>query len=181
MHFASTKRHALAASVALIGGLGAALPAHAATATANLNVQAQVNASCTISTTVVDFGSYDPVGANASTAKTNSGGSVTIACTKGSAPSIGLGLGANASGAVRRMSNGTDFLSYELYMPPNTTPNSPCGALTTVWGTTGANLFVPSVPPSSASRTYNVCGAIPAAQDVGVGAYTDVVVATVNF
>jgi spore coat protein U-like protein len=162
------------------GALLSAPQAIAATATANLNVQAQVNANCTISTAVVDFGTYDPVGANASAAKTGNG-SVTIACTKGSAPTIGLGLGSNASGSVRRMTNGTDMLTYELYLPPNTTPGSACGALTTVWGTSGASLFTPTVPANKNARTYNVCGSVAGGQDVGVGTYTDTVVATVTF
>jgi spore coat protein U-like protein len=157
-----------------------AAPAHAATATANLTVQAQVSANCTISTTTVDFGAYDPVVANASSPKTGNG-AVTIACTKGSAPTIGLGLGGNASGSTRRMTNGTDMLSYELYFPPNTTPNTACGALTTVWGTSGANLFNPGAPANKNARTYNVCGSVGAGQDVGVGTYTDTVVATVTF
>jgi spore coat protein U-like protein len=154
--------------------------ANAATATANLTVQTQVTANCTISTSLVDFGSYDPVVANASAAKTGNG-SVTIACTKGSAPTIGLGLGSNASGSVRRMTNGSDMLTYELFLPPNTTPGTACGALTTVWGTSGANLFTPTAPANKNARTYNVCGSVAGGQDVGVGTYTDTVVATVTF
>ncbi len=174
----SINRVALGAAIA--AATLALSPAHAANATANLAVQAQVNANCTISTSMVDFGSYDPVVANAAAAKTGSG-AVTVACTKGSAPTIGLGLGSNASGSTRRMTNGTDMLSYELYLPPNVTPGTACGALTTIWGTSGANLFTPTSPASTAGRTYNVCGSIAGGQNVGVGTYNDIVVATVNF
>lgn len=77
-------------------GIGAALvavqPAHAAgSATSNLAVSASIAANCTISTTAVAFGAYDPVVANAATALNATGG-VTIGCTKGSAPTITLGL-----------------------------------------------------------------------------------------
>jgi spore coat protein U-like protein len=174
-----TMKHTMVAA-AIAAATLAASGAQAATATANLTVQAQVTANCTISTAVVDFGSYDPVVANASAAKTGNG-SVTVACTKGSAPTIGLGLGSNSSGSTRRMTNGTDMLIYELYLPPNTTPGTACGALTTVWGTSGANLFTPTSPASSAGRTYNVCGSVAGGQNVGVGSYSDTVVATVTF
>jgi len=41
--------------------------AHAATATANLDVTATISANCTISTSAVAFGTYDPISANNST------------------------------------------------------------------------------------------------------------------
>src|SRR5436853_483604 len=69
---------------------------------ANLAVSAQVNANCTITTSAVAFGSYDPVSANAASALPGTG-SVTIACTTGSAPSITLGRGLNAAGSHRKL------------------------------------------------------------------------------
>jgi spore coat protein U-like protein len=113
----------------------------------------------------------------------NNNGSVTIACTKGSAPNVTLGLGSHASGTTRRMVGGTsgDFLTYELYQPPSTTPDTACSYPgSTIWNTT--NIFTPSAPASKAGRTYNVCGTVAAGQDVGVDAsYTDSVLATVNY
>ena len=159
----------------------AAEPAVAASTTANLTVKVQVNANCTISTTALDFATYDPVVVNASSAQTGSG-TLAIACTKGSAPNITLGLGANASGSVRRMTNGTDFLSYELYQPPTNAANAACGQPHPGLGeSAGAGIFTPTSPPSMTARTYNVCGSIAAAQNIGTGAYTDTVVASVNF
>ena len=67
-------------------------PAFAGSASANLNVTANVAANCTISTSPVAFGAYDPVVANASTDLTASG-TVTVACTKGTAATIDLGNG----------------------------------------------------------------------------------------
>jgi spore coat protein U-like protein len=158
--------------------------AMAQSATSDLAVSASVAANCTITTAPVAFGAYDPVVANA-TNPLNNNGSVTIACTKGSAPNVALGLGSHVSGTTRRMLGGTsgEFLTYELFQPPNTTPGTACTYPgTTVWGTSGANLFTPTAAGSKAARTYNVCGTVAGNQDVSVDAsYTDTVVATVNF
>ena len=75
-----------------------------------------------------------------------------------------------------------NFLTYEAYQPPDNTPGTACSyAAPTVWGTAGANIFTPTVAPSKAARTYNVCGRVAAGQDQPAGAYTDTVLATVNF
>src|SRR5687768_5259232 len=144
---------------------------HAATATANLSVTATVINNCVISTAAVAFGNYDPVGTNAA-ADLNGTGTVTISCTKGSTATIGLGLGSNASGAVRRMTDGSgNFLTYELYQEVGHS---------TAWNT-GAGLLSPAAAPSKAARSFTVYGAVTSNQDITAGSYTDTVVATVNF
>jgi len=158
--------------------------AFAGVGTGTLTAQTQVNANCTISTSPVAFGNYDPIGAN-KTADLNSIGTITITCVKGTAPTVALGLGNNASGSTRRMLNTVNagnYLQYELYQPTSTAPNASCsfpGA--TVWGTGGANLFNTGSAPSKSPRTYNVCGAVPAGLSPIIGNYQDTVVATVNF
>lgn len=147
-------------------------PVFAASATANLNVSASVAAVCTITTSPVAFGAYDPVVANAATDLTASG-AVNVACTKGAASTIDLGNGGNFLGGTRRMGSGTDFLNYGLYKD---------AALTQVWGTglTGGT----TASYTSASRAVSaitVYGRVPQAQDVTVGAYSDVVLATINY
>ena len=176
-----SRNRVVAAVGAAVMSMVIASTANAGSASTNLAISASVAANCTISTTAVAFGAYDPVVANAATALSGSG-TVVIACTKSSAPTIGLGLGGNASGSIRRMSGGGDFLTYELYFPTTNAASAACGALTTIWGTTGANLFAPTAPASKAARTYNVCGTVPANQDVAVAAlYSDTVLATVTF
>jgi spore coat protein U-like protein len=153
----------------------AAAPAFAGSATSNFTVTASVANNCSISTTGISFGAYDPIVANATTAL-DSTGSVTIACTKGATTTIGLNAGnngANATGTTRAMKSGSDYLSYEIYQ--NT-------GRTTLWGNSGADLFTPVAAPSSAPRTFTTYGRVPAGQDVPAGAsYTDTVTATVNF
>ena len=144
----------------------------AGSATANLSVTAAVGANCTISTAPVAFPAYDPVVANAST-NDDGTGSVIITCTRGTAATIGLGLGANASGSQRRMKDATtDYLNYALYQD---------SGRATVWGNSGAGLLSPVAAPDKNPRTFTVYGRIPSAQDVPAGSYTDTVVATVNF
>ena len=69
--------------VALIFGglvLGIAAPALAQTASTNLTVSATVAKNCSITTTAVAFGSYDPVVANAATPLAGTG-TVVVTCT----------------------------------------------------------------------------------------------------
>ena len=155
--------------------------------TSTLVAQVSVNTNCTIAVSPLAFGPYDPITANAPPASggvdLNATGSITITCVKGTAPTIGLSLGAHASGSIRRMLSGaTDFLAYELYQPPNNAAGAACTFPgTTVWGTAGANLFSPAAAPNNAARTYNICGTAAAGQDPAIGTYADAVVATVTF
>lgn len=163
----------LASAVALAAGWGS--QAQAQTATDNLAVSADVTASCTITTTALAFGNYDPVVAHASTPLDGTG-TVTVACTTGSPVTITLGQGANpdasstAIAPLRRLINGVDFLNYSLF--------SDAGR-TAVWGddltvdveTTGTGI----------AEDHTVYGRIAAGQNMPAGAYTDTVVATVTF
>ncbi len=160
---------AIAATTALVAAL--APRASAATATANLTVNATVTKNCTVSTSALAFGSYDPVVANASANLDGTGG-VTVACTRGATASIALGSGSNASGAARRMGDGTgNFLTYELYSD---------SGRATAWSN-GAGALTLNAAPSRAARDFTVYGRIAGNQDVPAGTYGDTVVATVNF
>jgi spore coat protein U-like protein len=157
--------------VAALGLFASARDASAATATANLSVTATVIQACVVTGGTLAFGNYDPTaGANV-----DQTGTFQVACTKGSTGvTIGLGLGANAATSQRRMTNGTDFLNYEIYKE---------GARTNVWGNAGAALVSYTPVTTSTATTFTVYGRIPSAQtDVGVGtSYADTVVITVTF
>ncbi|MDB9448177.1 hypothetical protein [Anabaena sp. CS-542/02] len=60
------RRFALASAILIAAG--SAAPAMADTATSNINLSATVPVSCTISTSRLAFGAYDPIGTNATTA-----------------------------------------------------------------------------------------------------------------
>lgn len=141
--------------------------AFAGSATSTLTVNASVAANCTIQNATLKFGAYDPVVANAASPLDNST-TITVACTKGFIPTIGM----SGQGA-RSMSDGTDSLTFELYKDV---------AGGTLWGdgTTGT-VFTPPSAPGKGGAAYTIFGRIFGGQDVGVGAYSGSVTATVNF
>lgn len=164
----------LAGAVAL--ALGVASSVDAATATSNLSVTASVAANCTISTTAVAFGAYDPIGTNAAS-PLNGTGSVSVTCTNGASTTVTLGQGSNANtgstaaAPLRRLKDsGTNFLSYALYSDTGRT---------TTWGDT-AGTGVPHTGTGTLTA-LTVYGQIPAGQNVPATSYSDTVVATITF
>jgi spore coat protein U-like protein len=76
----------------------------------------------------------------------------------------------------------TDILQYNIFQPPTAVPGVACTFPgTTAWTATGTGLLTLPNAPSKVARLYNVCGTIPAGQDATTGAYTDTVIATLNF
>jgi spore coat protein U-like protein len=149
--------------------------ADAGTATANLSVTATVSATCSISTTPLAFGTYDPVVTNAATPLDATGG-VVVTCTNGAATTVTLGQGLNAntgssdSVPLRRMASGGNYLSYSLYQN---------AGHTTVWGNTAGTGIAHT--GTGGAVTVPVYGRVAAGQNVASGAYADTVVATVTF
>lgn len=144
--------------------------------TANLTVRATVTANCVVSTTLLDFGNYNPLSASTVLGS----GTIQLRCTRGTIPGVALDNGQNASGGQRRMTVGGEFLTYNLVRPVSNAAGAACPAAGagTVWN---ATVFPLTSAPSSASRSYNVCGELPGGQDVSAGVYQDTVVATVTF
>jgi spore coat protein U-like protein len=163
--FAAVSVLALAASGAAFGG----------SETANLSVGATVIDNCTISTSDLMFGNYDPIVAHAASALDGTG-AVTITCTTGATAAILLGQGGTPDGSstdavpLRRMTDGTNFLNYFLYSN---------AGFTTVWGNDGT-VDVEATGDGEADL-HIVYGLVTAAQNVPGGSYTDTVVATVTF
>lgn len=170
----SALRLALASSIALTASM-ASMHLHAETATSNLSVTASVGSSCSIGTSAVAFGAYDPLGAHAS-ADLNGTGTVSVVCTNGTVAAVTLGQGANAdvsstdAAPVRRMASGSNLLSYSLFSD---------SGRTTAWGNTEATGV--EVTGTGTSSNLTVYGTLPMGQNVPAGAYSDTVVATITF
>jgi spore coat protein U-like protein len=169
---------ALALVVALgTFGLVTREAAVAATATSNFTVTATVVSSCTIATTGISFGNYDPVVAN-STTPLDANGSVTVACTAGAATTIGMGQGANqdptstAAVPVRRMLSGANHVRYDLFQD---------STRATPWGDVGTTSAMTYASVSFAPVSFPIYGRMPSGQDVQTGSYTDTVTATIQF
>ncbi len=148
---------------------------------ANIAVSASVSANCSISTTPLAFGVYDPVTANLTDALTGQG-SVSVACAKkATGMTIGMSNGSNFLVQRRMTGPALDFLKYDLFQPTGATPATACPG-TVAWGTTiGTDTLALTDAPSKDARPYLVCGSIPGGQDIAVDTYADTVVATVNF
>jgi len=153
-----------------------ATSAFAATATSNLGVSAQVNASCSITSAAPLSLTYDPVVTNL-TAPATTTAALTVSCTNGSTSKITLGQGVNfASGSTdalpaRRALNGTaNFLNYALYQDEGSA---------TIWGNTPET--GESHTGTGTPDTVTVYATMAAAQNVPAGAYSDTIVATVTF
>ena len=80
---------ALATAALVFAAWVTSIRSEAASTSATLSVSASVANNCTISTAALAFSAYDPVVANASS-NLDATGTVTIACTKGAASTIGL-------------------------------------------------------------------------------------------
>ena len=91
--------------------------------TQTLTVNMTVANDCTITAPNISFGGAPVISAFAPINQT-----INIACTKGSAYTVGLDPGQHASGGRRRMVSGANFLAYDIFQ----------GAGTTVWGSVGA-------------------------------------------
>jgi spore coat protein U-like protein len=126
--------------------------------------------SCTISTTSVNFGSYNVFTGSA----TDSTGTITLDCN-GSAHDIIVTLSKGASSGFnpRTMLKGAEALSYNLYRD---------AARTSIWGDgSGGTLTYTNANPPNAPFNVTVYGRVPAGQDVSAGVYSDTVSAVINF
>lgn len=132
------------------------------------------NPTCTLSSSGVAFGSYDVFAATDNVAT----GTVTLTCggtATPASPGVKLDKGAHSAALPNRnMSDGTDTLSYNLYLD---------AAHTQIWGdgTSGTTTWT-TVTMKNFVGSTTVYGKITAAQtSAGVGSYSDSVTMTVDF
>lgn len=137
---------------------------------------AGLGCSCSVGTTAVAFGNYNPVIATADTAN----GNVAVTCSAlvifSASYVISMAKGNSATYTPRFMNLLGVHLNYNLYTT---------AGFTSIWGdTTGGTVTVSDSYTAiglSETRNYTVFGQIPALQAVGVGTYTDTVLVTVTY
>jgi spore coat protein U-like protein len=154
-------------SFALVASTGVALAE-----SSDMEVSTTVANSCTISAGALSFAGYNSVAGTA----VDGTATLTVACTKGSSATITLGQGENADTGstdavpLRRMVNGSNYLSYLLYSD---------SGRSTVWGNT-AGTGAGYTAVTSEDSAVTVYGRITAGQDVPAATYTDTVTATIT-
>jgi spore coat protein U-like protein len=155
------------------GRTGRAVRTAVAAAALLLTAVAARAQSCSISTVSgVSFGSYDALNAS----PLDQTGSITYECDILFASTVTVDLSPGGSGTYssREMQKGADSLQYNLYLD---------ATRLLIWGdgTGGTSRFGPVSPVLGSPNTLTIYGRIPARQASPIGAYTDTVVATINF
>ena len=160
-------------SAMLVGSAAITAPTYATDLDADLDVSASINVACTITTTDLTFGNYDPIITNA-TDPLNKMASVTSTCTVGAAGTILLDNGENyTEGSGRQMVHSTDTTSYLKYGVSNASYG---GAN---WGIGDDGV---SYAGTGSAVLEDIYGQVGAGQNTAVdGSYTDLIVATINY
>ena len=143
-----------------------ATTAAAATATSTMAVSATVQATCGITASPLAFGTYASAQLDAAT-------TLSVSCTNTTAYNVGLdaGTGSGATVAARKMSSGSQTLTYAVYSD---------SGRSTVWGpTVGTNTVTGT--GTGAAQTLNVYGRIAAGQLPTPGSYADTITATITY
>ena len=127
--------------------------------------------TCTVSATALSFGSYDVF----ASAPRDATGTVVYRCNQHARDiAITIDSGGAPSFNPRRMLNGTEALSYNLYLD---------AGHSVIWGdgTAGSRAFIERNPRNNRDIVLPVYGRIPAGQDVSVGTYRNTVTVTIQF
>ena len=144
----------------------------ARTAAAVIQVSATVAPLCTIVVDELSFGEYDPFVANADAAL-DASAVVSVTCTKGLASAVRLDAGAHGgAGNVRHLASGGQRLAYWIFKDQ---------ARTAAWRTGQDGMSLPDVSTGQCPQSVALFGRIPPGQVVPSGAYTDTVMATLDF
>jgi spore coat protein U domain-containing protein, fimbrial subunit CupE1/2/3/6 len=148
-----------------------ATPAFAAITSSTLTVDATVTANCTVSTTGIDFGDVNPI----SGSNYDSTGAIHVTCTSGTGwtATAGIGSGSGASFASRRMTAGSDLLSYNLYTN---------AGRTIVWGDDSGTTDPLTGTGNGSAQNVTVYGRVGSGQTtLPPGDYSDTVSVTVTY
>lgn len=143
------------------------------------NARAALVFNCTVSTTGISFGTYNPLNmvGNSST------GNWAVTCTATGSGSgtvtgtLSVSTGASDSYATRYMLAGANKLAYNVYLDPGHSE---------ILGNGSGGSYAPTESGTvTAGQIYQVSGALygfmPASQNVAPGSYADTLVVTVTY
>jgi spore coat protein U-like protein len=165
------KQRIAVATLLMLGMLPAAGLYAQQTAQTTFQVKARVQAVCEVTATDLDFGTYGAKDPSQKLGTTL----LRATCTPGSTYNVGLNEGTTAGATVQaramKPAAGTQNLSYQLYS------NS---ARSVIWGNTSGTDTVTGVGTGMA-QDHTVFGAVPAAQVVPAGDYSDTITVRVYY
>jgi spore coat protein U-like protein len=157
----------IAGGLTLFVATATGVPALAQQDTANLNITAQIQATCVVNGGALEFGTYTPADQDAKPGE----GSFSYECTEGTRISLNLGAGQHEAGGSRAMARagGGGTLTYQLFKDSNR--GDP-------WGLGTGGMIIDDTPGEV--TTVDVYGLIEAGQNSPTGNYSDVVQITLN-
>lgn len=125
----------------------------------------------------ISFGQISTLPSNLDTASTPGNGSIVLQCAPGTAVSVSLNTGLNASsvGGGRYLANGTERLRYQLYQD---------AARSIVWGdgSNGGTRMSINFPVGGATQSYTVYARLFSVSPLpSAGIYTDTITVTVSY
>lgn len=150
-------------------------PVNTGTATAVVNISLVINNDCIINAPNISFGTAPLVSAFSPVTQT-----ISVQCTKGTSYTVGLSDGSNASSGQRRMANGSNYISYEIYQGSGGT---------TRWGSTagqtrssGSADVNPGAGTGNSTQGFIYNSKVLSGQTTPpAGTYTDTIVINVGF
>ena len=145
-----------------------ALDAQQTTST-TFRVTARVNAVCEVTSSDLDFGTYNPKAASPHNVTTL----LRATCTPNTTYNVGLNEGASPGATVnqRKMVSGSNALNYQLYRE---------SSRTSIWGNTTGTDTVTGVGTGLA-QDHTVFGSVPPAQVIPAGDYADTITVRVYY
>ena len=166
----------------LLSTAGLSVSAFAATSASDMAVTADLNANCTMSTTDLAFGGYDPIVANAAL-DLRATATVSTTCTSGATGVVTMSQGDHFLYCVnndchRQLANAeeTGFLRYNIYTDANY-------SFSGIWNHDVEEMSsVAQVLGSGVSQDLTVYGEIPKNQkNAPAGSYTDTITVTLTY
>ncbi|MDD9937443.1 MAG: spore coat U domain-containing protein [Myxococcales bacterium] len=169
-----TRRAAACAVLILMAGAARLSGAAAATADTQLQIESAVSDACVLGTAPMALGTYAARTIHAAS-PLDFAGTITLDCVAGTSARLSLDDGQNpAAGStdaapLRRMSDGSEHIDYNLYSD---------AARTSVWGTGAAG---EPAPVNTFPSALSIYGRVPPGQATSPGNYTDTVLLTASF
>ena len=162
-------------SALLISTASLNLPAYAFTTTADMNVSADINATCIMNSTNLDFGDYDAIGINKSNDLLATA-TISTTCTPGTNGSVYMNYGKHSTPkfrkgkrANRNMASGEYKLNYEIYTDKE---------LSSIWDFLNFKTFI----ASGSSEDLTVYAKVFANQlKAAAGSYTDTITIALDY